>query len=450
MHCSWVNIPGWLLVLTSVLLAPRLCPAQMMVRSTPGDAQMLDDSDLHSASADERVENPLFAVSSVAQERLRVEATNPDALVREYVEKAGPVGPRKWFSATNFQVGLRMGVVYDDNILLSSAGPRRSDTITSVAGEARLSLGDFADRINTFAVVGYTGTGSLFANYSEEDSYDQDALLDLYYRRRDVAVGSSSVFQERHDATIDLGQRVDRKVYGEDFTVRYFRNDRTTISAALHYDYADYDTPVDTSTLTLNPALDYVLNDKVTVGGGVVLGRLTATGGVEEYSGEAQFRLGYTITQKVAATGSVGLEYRARGGEAGDSLTPVFAATGKWTPRDGTTLSLEGYRRTEASGALEGEDFVSTGVRVDLRQNLFQRIYARLSLGYQNASYRNVTQGESAPRSDNYFSIRGAMGYDFVRWLQIYAFYEHRQNDSTGAGFSFTSNRVGMEAAVIY
>lgn len=449
----WLMGGGWLLVIAGCLLVPCICSAQMLVRSSlpaaasPDNTELTGVAPLTAPGGEAGVDDPLPADSSAANP---TEMSNDDRLIRDYVEKAGPVGPRKWFSETKLSAYVRSGVTYDDNILLSTTAPKQNDVIVSLVGGARLSLGDFTDRVHTFAVVGYTGTGELFTRHGAEDSYDQDAIVDLYYRQHQIGVGSTSTFQERHDETADLGERVGRRVYGEDFNLKYYRNDYTTISSETHYEYDDYDTSISTSNLTLGIALDYTVASKVTLGVGGVFGRLAATGGVEEYSEQGQFRLGYAVTHKVLVTSSVGVEYRERGSGAGDSVTPVFAITGKWTPFTGTTLTLEGHRQTQASGATNGEDFLDTGVQVGVRQDLLQRIYVRLDLGYQNADYNNVTEQQSIPRNDNYLSLRGTAGYYFVEWLQVLAFYERRQDDSTRSNFSFTSNRVGLEVSLIY
>ncbi len=378
------------------------------------------------------------------------EASSTESLVRKYVEEAGTSGPRKLFSNTKFETYALVGVTYDDNILPTTTAPKEDDVITTLVGGARLSLGDFADRVNTFLIVSYTGTGEIFAKHDEENAYDQDALLDIFYHAHELTVGSQSVFQVRHDATADLGERVGRSIYGEDVALKYHRNDLTTLSSDLHYEYDDYDTDTNTSNLTVGLAVDYALTAKLALGLGAVFGRLTASGGLEQYSEQAQLRLGYQIREKEAVTASVGLEYRERGGNADDAVTPVFAITANWAPFLDSTVTLEGHRQTEASGSIIGEDFVDTGVGLGLRQNLFQRAYTQLDVGYQNADYENVTEKGSPPRNDNYFTLRGTVGYHFTKWLQVSAFYEHREDLSTRSNFSFTTNRAGIEVGLTY
>ena len=380
----------------------------------------------------------------------RDEMSSAEHLARKYVEEAGPIGPRKLFSNTKFEAYVEVGVTHDDNILPSTTSPKEDDVITSLVGGVRLSLGDFADRVNTFLIVSYAGTGEIFAKHGEENSYDQDALLDIFYHAHELAVGSQSIFQERHDATADLGERVERLIYGEDVAVRYHRNDLTTLSSVLHYEYDDYDTQTNTSNLTVGVALDHVLAPKLELGVGAVFGRLTASGGLEQYSEQAQLRLGYHIREKEAVTASVGLEYREHVGQAGDTITPVFAITANWAPFLDSVVTLEGHRETDASGSILGEDFVDTGVGLGLRQTLFRRAHVQFDAGYQNADYENVTGKGSLPRSDNYFTLRGTVGYDFTKSLLLSAFYEHRQDLSTRSNFSFTTNRAGMEVRMTY
>ena len=111
-----------------------------------------------------------------------------------------------------------------------------------------------------------------------------------------------------------------------------------------------------------------------------MFGRLTASENLEEYSQEAQVRLGYRVTDKIKATSSVGLEYRERD-SASDQLTPVFSATLNYTPFVDTVVDLEAHRRTEASNALGGEDLVDTGFQLGVRQNFLKRFYLRLDVG---------------------------------------------------------------------
>ena len=428
-----------------------------MVRSVPGgNPQGQDHSDLPSLADNSNGRDALSAANDARPDAPVVSPgsgmprPDEDELIREYLARAGSVGPRKLFSATRLDTTFGVGVFYDDNILLSTGGGSRSDVVTTVVGGARLSLGDFAQRVNTFAILSYAGTGNFFARNGSENSYDQDAVVDLLYRFHQLTVGSTSIFQERHDATADFGRRVARDVYSEDLVARYQRTDRTIFTGALHYDYDQSEAQSDTSNLTFTAALDYALTGKISVGGGGVCGRVTAWDDLEEYSQEGQLRLGYSVTNKMKAASSFGLEYRERGGGASDSVTPVFVATVNYTPFVNTVIDLEAHRRTEASNALGGDDFVNTGFQLGVRQNFLKRFYLRLDAGYQNADYKNVTAADSTPRTDNYYSLKGTAGYDFVRRFQVLAFYERRQDESTRGGFSFASDRVGMAINLNY
>ena len=412
-----------------------------------------DGRDVYVLSSSEPAPSIVPEEESNSADELPVESgedSNSDKLFRKYEEQAGPLGPPRLFSATEMVVFMRIGVTYDDNILLSSIGPQRSDVITSLTGGASFSVGNFKERARTYAVISYAGTGELFAQHSEEDDYNQNALLDLYYRRNQLAVGSTSTFQESHDATADLGERLDQRIYDEHFKIADYLSNFLTLSSELEYEYETYDDPIDTSTLSLELAVDYGFASKVTLGAGVAFGRLTATGGLDEYSVQGLGRLSYSVTHKLKLVSALGIEYRDRGGDAGETVTPVFSFEAEWTPHPNTTFSLEAHRRTEASGALNGEDFLDTGFQLGVSQTLLQKFHARLNVGYQNADYDDVTDSRSLPRNDNYFSARVELGVTFTKLLQVLAFYERREDNSTRADFSFTSDRAGAEMTVTF
>ena len=100
--------------------------------------------------------------------------------------------------------------------------------------------------------------------------------------------------------------------------------------------------------------------------------------------------MSYSITHKLKLVSALGIEYRDRGGDAGDTVTPVFSFETEWTPHPDTTFSLEAHRRTEASGALNGEDFLDTGFQLGVSQTLLQKFHAKLNVGYQNADYETT------------------------------------------------------------
>lgn len=373
-----------------------------------------------------------------------------ERLIQEYRRQAGTVGPRKLFSDYKVDPHLSVGVAYDDNILASSGGRKLSDAITTLAGGVTVSLGDYKARSDSFLVLNYTATGEIFAVHGEENAVDHDASLIARYRPHQLMVQLTSTYQLTHDATADIGERVAQQLYGEGLLFRYFRNDYTTLEAEADYSYYDYADRAQTGQVWGGVATDYLLASKVSLGAGVVAGHLEASGGLEETFQQLQARLGYNVTNQVTLSLRAGLEIRERGAGAGLAFDPVFSLSGTWTPFSGTTVTLEGHRHTEASAAVAGDDFVSTGISLGVRQHLVQRFYAALDAGYENADYENITNTGSTARNDDYYTLRVSVGYDFVEWVKVEAFYVFRDDRSNQSTYTFTSNRLGVQANLVY
>ncbi len=373
-----------------------------------------------------------------------------ERLFREYRRQAGPTGPRQLFSNFKVDPHAQIGVVYDDNILISNGGRKFADVVSTLAAGVTVSAGDFIARADNFLVLNYTATGELFARHGEEDALNHDALLIVRYGPHDLTSQFNSVFRLTHDATADLGQRVSQTTFGESLLLRYSRNDFTSAEGALDFtshDYAGRSSDIQTSG---GLAVDYRYSGNTTIGAGAVFGHLSGGGGLEETFEQAQARLGYLLTNQISLALRVGLEVRERGARAGTVVNPVFSLSGTWSPFGGTIFTVEGHRRVDASTALNGEDYLGTGIQFGLRQTFAQRFYGEFSAGYENADYENVTRPSSTRRTDNYFTLRGAVGYDFVKWLKLEAFCAYRNDRSTKSINTFAVNQFGLQMSVIY
>ena len=196
-------------------------------------------------------------------------------------------------------------------------------------------------------------------------------------------------------------------------------------------------------------AADYLVASHVKLGAGVVFGHLTATGALDENYQQLQGRFGYSVSRNIELSLRVGLEVRETDG-AGTQINPVFSLAGTWTPFGGTAVTVEGHRYTEASAANLGNDFISTGFQLGVRQRLFKRFYASLSAGYENEDYQNVTSDHLTKRNDDYFNLQMAGGYEFVEWMKLECVYLFRTNRSNQSEYTFKTNRIGLQATFTY
>ena len=121
-----------------------------------------------------------------------------------------------------------------------------------------------------------------------------------------------------------------------------------------------------------------------------------------------------------------------------------------YLPFDGTTVTLNGSRRTYNSGVLAGQDFAGTTITAGLKQRLAQRFYFAVSAGYQNSDYFSTVSGVTANRKDNYYFIQPGLDFPITRFWTVGGYYLHRQNDSSLQSFKFDDNQVGLRTALTF
>ena len=434
-----------------VCLAVRLAPAQEFVRIVPNRAG-ITDAGRREVYTDEELGggSPPAAPADGASGTLSPEET--DRLVDQYRREAGTLGPSRWFSASKLGFHFGVGEAYDSNIRTSIGGTGNDgDEITTITGGVDVSLGDYLERQGTFIIFDYTLTENVFANHGDEDALDQDGLFDAMYRRERFSGEFVSRFQSLHDPTSDTAERERRYLYGEELNFQYRYGDKTTLAARFDYDRIDAAEGDSNHQYAAELSADYQVFDKVKLGVGVAVGRLDADGGLEETYEQLLARLEYQLTGKVSLVSQVGVDIRERGSYAGDAVTPVFSLQGRWTPYDGTTLTLGGTRHVNASESIAGEDFTESTVQFDLRQRFYRRFFLLGGAGYTHSDYENVTRIAFQPaRTDDYYFVRLGADYEAAKYVDVGLFYQRTQNDSTQSSYSYASNRVYLQSHFVY
>ena len=439
------------MVFAIVVLAARLAPGQEFVRVAPNHAGMTDGGQ-REVYTDEDLGGGSLPAASADSVNSNLSPEERDRLIDQYRREAGTLGPSRWFSESKLGFHFGVGVAYDTNIRTSIGGNgNEGDEITTLTGGVDLSLGDYSERQRTFFIFDYNLTENLFATHSDEDALDQDGLFDAMYRRERFSGEFVSRFQSLHDPTADTAQRERRYLYNEELNFQYRYGDKTTFTAQLDYDRIDAAEADSNQQYALEISADYQVFDKIKLGVGVAVGHLEADGGLEETYEQLLARLEYQLTGKVSLVSQVGVDIRERGSYAGDSATPVFSLQGRWTPYDGTVLTLGGYRHVNASESIAGEDFTESTVQFDLRQRFYRRFFLLGGAGFTHSDYENVTRVAYQPaRTDNYYFVRLGVDYEAAKYFDVGLFYQRTQNDSTQSSYSYASNRVYLQSHFVY
>ena len=361
-------------------------------------------------------------------------------------------------------------VQYDDNILISQDNPL-SDVIWTVSPGMTLagggvgaylpgsvtveqlrnllyySLVEDVTKPGRFFVVDYTPSFILYTEHGGYDNVGQSVKLSGGYSFSRLALGLDFDYTREQVKNSGVGTLTEESLYDARFRSRYDLTDRTFLEVNGRYYRLDYANPAYQGYQEVSEEnwLNRTFADRLSVGLGLAVGR-----DFPQYSSDQTFerileRAVYRLSGKLLFSSALGVEFRQYESGGSGNLHPVLEVTGTYELREGTTISLEGHGLQEPS-PYGGYDDTRWGGSVGVRQRLFSRLYAEASAGYDYILYNFYgTQGQpSSARSDNYFSGRLALYYEFNRHVVGSLFYTYYGDNSSFAAYSYGDSVFGL------
>lgn len=364
----------------------------------------------------------------------------------------------------HYQLRLAVRTVYDDNINVSHDN-RISDFYTTIEPAIMLGFGDTVTRTENYIRLDYLPTVSLFADHSENNSFQHVVRLEGQYRINRLTLNLAQVVQimdgvdvQTKDSAGGLDQRVNLDVAGRTrfdiytthVNAAYYLTGKTFLSSGADYTSTHYSSLISSEVFSANVFLNYNYSAKIVVGVGGTVGYngVDAPNPSQNFE-QVNLRLSYQVTGKLDFAGSLGVEFRHFDGDMRDQYTsPVFELGLNYLPFDGTKISLTANRRTLNSAVLASQDYAVTSIALGLQQRLLQRFYLGLNAGYENSQYFSTVGSIGANRDDNYFFVQPSIAVRVTRFWTVGAYYLHRVNDSSFTTFSFHDNQVGLRSSL--
>lgn len=373
--------------------------------------------------------------------------------------------PAETGSTRRFRYAFRLAIsaAYDDNLQLA-AGHSGGGFYFTLEPGITLGIGDAITKEGNYLRLDYAPSVFIYAEDSDFNSLQHLVRLEGGYRWTRLSLTASQDVQILDGAdlnvtsntgtvvnrvNLDVSARTRLNIYVSRANFGYFLTEKTALNLALQYSRNDYRSLLSSQITSGDLSVSYTYSPKLTAGLGVTVGYLVPERpSVDQDFEQVNVRLNYQLFGKVSANGSFGLEVREFGGsDGGTKVTPVLELGVLYQPFDSTTLSLSATRRVLSSATLAQQDFTTTNVTVSGRQRFLQKIFFTLTFGYENADYFSTNRAVSASRRDNYFYVQASAEYAVTKFWNLGGFYTHRQNDSTGAGTSFTDNQVGLRTS---
>ena len=121
-----------------------------------------------------------------------------------------------------------------------------------------------------------------------------------------------------------------------------------------------------------------------------------------------------------------------------------------WEPTSRNLIRLSGSRDFEEAVYINNRYFVSTGIKLYASQKIMDKFNAGLTLGYENLYYAKA-DAAGIKRSDDVYTLRPELNYQFKEWLSAGVWYQYRKRASNaGANNFYFNNRVGAFVKAIF
>jgi hypothetical protein len=363
-----------------------------------------------------------------------------------------------------YHFGVTVRTVYDDNINLNTLKPT-GDFYTSFEPVVRLTLGEPGTESNNIVQFIYAPNVILFWNHSNADAVQHIIHLEAQHVfgrlsatfSQDIQLLDSADLRSLNDTTgrqanIDVGTRVRENIYTTRLAASYDLSSKTFLSGAVDYSRYDYATLISSEQIAGNLFLNYNYSPKLVIGLGGTLGYNDTDGPTPAQQFEqVNLRANFNPGEKLSLSGSVGIEFRQfEGDRNGSYISPVFDLNASYKPFDGTSISLEGSRRSENSAVVAGGDYTNTNIHFAIQQRFLQRIFVSLSAGYENAAYFSALNGMDLNRNDDYYYLQVAVDLNITRYWDIGFYYLRRADSSSVEAFSFTDNQFGVRTSLMF
>ena len=356
---------------------------------------------------------------------------------------------------------------YDSNIFISHDNAQEDFIFTIAPGMALgrgdfknelANLGSYEDRFNpdrsemvettNYIFVHYVPSVTLFANHTSEDSFDHDVTLDGQYEWKRLTIGLKARFQTLNLPDVDLGERVERHLFTGALTSKYDYSAKTSFELNFFNYIRDFaGDHVDTVEYRWQAWVNYQLRPKITLGVGFTYGRVDLSRGPDQSYEQVLARLRYRATEKIRFDLTAGGEIRDISGLT-NRTNGIFSLGVSYAPFDGTTVFLQGYRRTVTSANSPPANYNVTGVEAQLRQRFARRFYFVIAAGYQNVDYEYFAS--ASQRRDEIFYIHPSVGIDVTTWLTCEIGAEYRQDQSSSVKSDFSETTAYFQVNVFF
>lgn len=292
----------------------------------------------------------------------------------------------------------------------------------------------------------YTPTWRFYSNNQLRDTLDHNVRLAGWTAYEDWVLGLSQGYATSSAPLVETGTQTFQETYSTALTASYLFNSKVSVDLAVSQNFVSAQSFSSYREWATMDWLNFQLWPRLNVAFGAGFGYVNLETGTDMTYEDYQGRVSWRVTDKVSFQANAGLEDRQfLSGGAPDLINPIFGLSLFYQPAEATTFSVSANRMVSAS-YFQNLVTENTSVNAGLSQRLFRKVYLGLTGSYTRASYvATASSAVFAGRTDDYYSFNVRLSSVFLKRGSIALFYQYTDNSSSQAGYTFSSNQVGLE-----
>jgi len=338
---------------------------------------------------------------------------------------------------------------YDDNIYISPK--KTSDYIFNISPGVNYAFGT-AGQTDNYLTLKYIPTIQEYYTNSQQDAVNQ--LANMYYEHNftKLKLSLDQNYDKNNQTSIQAGTIVQSSIFSTTANANYAYSDKLSIMADFNQTLSYYVNPGYSNIYTWQGGAYflYQITPKISLGVGPNFGTSQIVHQPSQTWEQGLAHLTYNVTEKINVIASAGYEDRQFDANVPDQVSGVFSLGAYWTPFEGTSVNVNGYRHNDPSYSIGGTNYTATGVGAGIRQKMLEKFYLGLNGGYENDAYTAASVGITGARNDNYYYIHPYFQWDAEKWLQFVAYYQYSADESNLSSVSFNDNQVGFTLNLNY
>jgi hypothetical protein len=344
--------------------------------------------------------------------------------------------PFQW-GLVSLRPDLNYRLLYGDGIQ-SAPGQQLKTAINAVSLGLLFGIGDHW-------TLDYTPTKTFYSNKAFRDTFDNAVLLNGGTTFEEWVFGLTGSFGTSSPSLVETGTQTKQKTWSGTASVGYHLNSRLFLDTSVSQNNQTTDAFNSFREWSTSDWLHYQFTPQFDTAIGFGAGWVDVSLGSDMSYTRPQAQIGWRPTEKISLNIQGGIEDRKfKSGGAGDLKSPTYGASVRYQPVETTAFTF-GASKTVSPSYFAGQITKGNGWTAGFEQRLLERFHLSVGLGHQTTSYISTASGATAGRDDGTNSFNARLSTTILHNLSIAALYQNSRNSSSSAGFTYTSNQVGIE-----